>query len=76
MNPLSLLHLQNKSFDPKVNEQAKDLFEEISKAILKDLNYIEYKDDIYPTNRWILTMKGYFVENHKIIWNDYQNNSN
>jgi hypothetical protein len=71
MNPLSLLHLQNKSFDPKVLEQAKDLFEKISKAILQDHNYIQYDSYIYPTNRCILSMKGYFIENNLIVWNDF-----
>lgn len=74
MNPLSLLHLQNKSFDQKVNEQAKDIFEQISKSILKDQNYIIYNDYIYPTNRCILSNKGYFVEKNKIVWNDYHLN--
>jgi hypothetical protein len=72
MNPLSLLHLQNKSFDSKVNDQAKDIFEKISKAIIQDNNYIEYEDYIYPINRCILQMKGYYVEKDKIVWNDFQ----
>jgi hypothetical protein len=79
MNPLSLLHLQNKSFDSKVIEQSKDLFEKISKAILQDINYIDYPNYIYPVNRLILSNKGYFIEENKIIWNEYdpsQNNSN
>jgi hypothetical protein len=74
MNPLSLLFLQNKSFDSKVNEQAKDIFEKISKAIIQDNNYIEYEDYIYPVNRSILQMKGYFVEQDKIVWNDWRPN--
>jgi galactose-1-phosphate uridylyltransferase len=71
MNPLSLLHLQNKSFDSKVNQQAQDIFEKISRAILQEKNYILYENYIYPVNRCILNMKGYYVENSKIVWDNY-----
>jgi galactose-1-phosphate uridylyltransferase len=73
MNPLSLLHLQNKSFDSKVNQQAQDIFEKISRAILQEKNYILYENYIYPVNRCILNMKGYYVENSKIVWDNYLN---
>ena len=73
MNPLSLLHLQNKSFDSKVNQQAQDIFEKISRAILQEKNYILYENYIYPVNRCILNMKGYYVENSKIVWENYLN---
>jgi hypothetical protein len=71
MNPLSLLTLQNRIYDPKIVDQAQDLFERISKAILKDQNYILYDDYIYPTNRLILQNKGYFIHQNKIVWNDF-----
>jgi hypothetical protein len=71
MNPLSMLHLQNKSYDPKIIEQAQDIFERISKAILKDLNFIEYPGPIYAVNRMVLMMKGYYLSDGKIVWNDY-----
>jgi hypothetical protein len=71
-NPLLILHPQNRSYDPKILDQAQDLFERISRAILKDLNYIEYNDSIYAVNRIVLLMKGYFVIDGKIIWNDYR----
>ena len=72
MNPLLLLHLQNKTYDPKIISEAQDIFEKISHAILKDQNFIEYSEAIYPINRLMLTTKGYLVENGKIIWNDYK----
>ena len=72
MNPLSLLHLQNKSYDSNVTIQAKDIFEQINKAIVKDMNYIEYSEAIYSVNYFILMMKGYLVIKDKIVWNDYQ----
>jgi hypothetical protein len=71
MNPLSILHVQNKTYDPKIMIQAQFLFDKISRAILDDQNFIEYNETIYPINRLILMTKGYFVENGKIIWNDY-----
>jgi hypothetical protein len=71
MNPLTMLCLQNQSYDPKITNQAQDLFEKISKAILKDLNFIIYETPIYPVNRLILQNKGYFVKDDKIIWNDF-----
>jgi hypothetical protein len=71
MNSLSLLVSQNKSYDPKILEQSKELFELISKAILKDKNYIEYTSPIYATNYSILLSKGFIVLNQKIVWNDY-----
>jgi hypothetical protein len=71
MNPLSMLHLQNKSYDPKIMKQAQEIFELISKAILKDQNYIEYTESIYPVNLMVLMMKGYLLHHGKIIWNDY-----
>jgi hypothetical protein len=71
-NPLTLLHLQNKTYDPVVLEQAQDLFEKISKAILSELNYIDYDQPIYAVNRLILSLKGYlFQPNNRIVWNDY-----
>jgi hypothetical protein len=72
MNSLSILHLQNRTYDPKINAQAQELFELISKAILKDLNYIEYTDPIYVVNRIVLANKGYFITEGKIVWNDYK----
>jgi hypothetical protein len=71
MNSLSLLVIQNKSFDPKIMEQGQDLFEKISKAIIKDLNYISYPEQVYPVNRLILQNKGYFVGDGIIYWNDF-----
>jgi hypothetical protein len=71
MNSLSLLVSQNKSYDTKILEQGKEIFELISKAILKDQNYIEYNFPIYATNYYLLFSKGYIVINQKIIWNDY-----
>ena len=72
MNSLSILHLQNRSYDPKILTQAQDLFEQISKAILNDLNYIEYNEPIYAVNRSVLTAKGYLINDGKIVWNDYK----
>lgn len=72
MNPLSLLVTQNRSYDSKVSEQAQDLFERISKAIIKDQNHILYEDMIYPVNRCILFSKGYFVEQDKVVWSDFK----
>jgi hypothetical protein len=72
MNRVSLLQLQNKSYDPKISNQAEEIFELISKAILKDMNYIEYEDPIYAVNYFLLLMKGYIVVNKKIVWNDYK----
>ena len=71
MNPLSKLVLQNQLYDPKILKQAEEIFENISKAILKDQNYIEYESPIYSSNRLILQNKGYFIENGKIVWGDY-----
>ena len=71
VNPLTMLHLQNKSYDPKILEQAQEIFELISRAILDDKNFIEYKKKIYSTNRCILMMKGYYILENKIVWNDY-----
>jgi hypothetical protein len=67
-----MLHLQNRSFDPKILTQGQELFEQISRAILKDLNYIEYNEPIYAVNRMVLANKGYFIEDGKIVWNDYK----
>ena len=72
MNSLSILHLQNRSYDPKITTQAQELFELISKAILKDQNYIEYTEPIYAVNRLVLSMKGYLITDGKIVWNDYK----
>jgi hypothetical protein len=52
-------------------EQGQDLFEKISKAIIKDLNYISYPEQVYPVNRFILQNKGYFVGDGIIYWNDF-----
>lgn len=71
MNPLSLLHLQNRTYDPKIIAQAQEIFESISKNILKDMNYVEYKEPIYTINYFILLLKGYIVLGDKIVWNDY-----
>jgi hypothetical protein len=71
-NALSILQLQNRSYDPKILLQAQELFEQISKAILKDLNFIEYTEPIYAVNRMVLSMKGYFIVDGKIVWNDYK----
>jgi hypothetical protein len=72
MNSLSILHLQSRSYDPKINTQAQELFELISKAILKDQNYIEYNEPIYAVNRLVLSTKGYLITDGKIVWNDYK----
>lgn len=72
MNSLSILHLQNRSYDPKILTQAQEIFELISKAILKDQNYIEYTDPIYAVNRLVLSTKGYMMTDGRIVWNDYK----
>ena len=71
MNPLSLLVLQNKCFDTKVNLQAQQIFELISKAIISDKEYVDFFDYIYPVNRTVLQNKGYLVADNKIIWSSY-----
>jgi hypothetical protein len=71
MNRLSLLVLQNKSYNPKIINQSEELFELISKAILDDKNYIVYNKFIYGPNRLILQSKGYFILNNIIYWDDY-----
>lgn len=72
MNPISLLHSQNKTYDPKIIEQAQNIFERISKAILADLNFILWDEEIYAVNYNILQSKGYIFIKDKIVWNDYK----
>lgn len=73
MNPLTMLHHQNRTYEPKIIDQAQELFEKISHAILKDMNYIEYSDAVFPVNRIILMLKGYFItDDGRIVWNDYK----
>jgi hypothetical protein len=71
MNRLSLLTLQNKSYNPKIINQSEELFEIISKAILDDKNHVQYNKFIYGSNRLILQMKGYFILDNIIYWDDY-----
>ena len=75
MNPLSLLHLQNKSYDPRILNQAQEIFEIISRAILDDKHAIEYSEEIFAVNQFILLMKGYFIVQDasgvkRIVWDD------
>jgi len=72
MNPIKMLHLQNTTYDPKIINQAQNIFEKISKAILSDLNFIEFQEPIYAMNYFLLLNKGYILINQKIVWNDYQ----
>jgi hypothetical protein len=71
INPLSMLPIQNKTYDAEILNQAQEIFLLIGKAILRDENYIEFTQPIYQVNKFILANKGYFVIDNKIVWNEY-----
>jgi hypothetical protein len=71
INPLSMLVMQNRTYNVEVLNQAQDIFLLIGKAILRDENFIEFDQPIYQVNRFILANKGYFVIGQRIVWNEY-----
>lgn len=71
MNQLSLLALQIRTYNSNIEKQADEIYNLISKAILRDKNYIEYNMFIYAPNKTILIQRGYIVEGNIIYWNDY-----
>jgi hypothetical protein len=38
---------------------------------LKDQNFIEWTEPIYPVNRFCLQNKGYFVLDDRIVWGEF-----
>lgn len=71
INPLSMLVMQNRTYNPEVLNQAQEIFLLIGKAILRDQNFIEFDMPIYQVNRFILANKGYYVIGNRIVWNEY-----
>lgn len=75
MNPLHTLESpisnQNKS-NSKINIQAQEIFELITKAITSEKEFVVYSEYVYPENRVILQNKGFIVAGTKIIWGSYK----
>ena len=71
INPLSMLVLQNKTFEQQVLDQAEIIFDLISRAILNDQNHIEFDQPIYAANQLVLQNKGYLIFDRIIGWKDF-----